>query len=103
MKWIKFSDEFPLYGENVQFLVSDGKEVWICYEEHEKLYFTSETNENEFEIERRLTHWCLLENVSLPNQPERSKREDIEITDCKTCKCVCHNGCKWCKHDCGGQ
>lgn len=26
---------------------------------------------------------------------------DEDISDCNKCGCVCHSGCRWCKHECG--
>ena len=71
MKWKTLQEEFPDYGDNVQFLTSDGKNVYVMYGDKEELWFISETNENEYTIRNRLTHWCFLKDVTLPNQPER--------------------------------
>ncbi len=90
MKWIKFSRKFPNFGDNVKFLVTDGKEVWVMYEDHRELWFVSEVNENMDQVRDRLTHWSLLENLPLPNQPERSKREESQKCDMR-CSEHCGN------------
>lgn len=66
MKWRLIKDEFPDYGDNEKFLVSDGKSVWVAFGDKGDLVFVSETCENEYEIRDRLTHWCWLHEVTLP-------------------------------------
>ena len=68
MEWKSLKDNFPTYGDNVKILTTDGKDVYVMYEDHNELWFISETYENEGIISDRLTHWAFLKDVPLPNK-----------------------------------
>lgn len=78
MKWRLISEEYPNGASWVQFLISDGKEVWVAREDKNELWFVSETNENEFDIMNRIKYWALLSDVPLPDNPEGSNYNEMD-------------------------
>jgi hypothetical protein len=90
MEWISLKEEFPMYGDNVNIITTDGEWFYIMHEDHGKLWFTYPSKftgyEDEDDIINRLTHWSF---IPYPNQPERSKREDVQ--QC-TMRCSEHCG-----------
>lgn len=66
MKWKKLKIKYPYDRDSIKYLVSDGKQIWIGWSEKNEFFFISETSENEYNIEKRLTHWCDLKDIDLP-------------------------------------
>ncbi len=84
-KWIKLSDEKPYdLSDNILFLVSDGKEVWMAHTDHNEIYIDSEYTENIYLIEGRLTHWCMLTGIDLPDLDNDLGTEDFNPTSYET-------------------
>jgi hypothetical protein len=81
MNWKLFNTfGCEVYAQHSNFLVTDGKEIWIvCLDYSYGLWFMSgKEKQDEIQIKSRLTHFCDVKDIPLPNQPERSKREDHE-------------------------
>ena len=69
MEWIKFCDKKPwdeIGLDSTMFLVTDGKDVHVCYTDHNALWFSCSPSENEGQLESRLTHWSYLKSVPKP-------------------------------------
>lgn len=79
MKWIKITEKLPEFDKKVLGYSDGADRIYICYRPYENEY-------NE--------HWCICDDVDcacvgctapidywmpLPEQPERSKREDLKL------------------------
>lgn len=66
MKWISIKEGLPDYGENSNFLVTDGKSVHVAYMDKDELWFLCDPRENYSELIKRLTHWGDFSSIILP-------------------------------------
>jgi hypothetical protein len=66
MKWKKFSDELPI-SKDTLCIVSDGNNAWIATLNKGNIFFSDPSiNENESELEIKLTHWGYVDDIELP-------------------------------------
>jgi len=85
MKWIKTSDKLPTLYKSVLIYgngINNAMDIGWLFNNDGKIEWTTE----EYFIP---THWMLLPEI--PNQPERSKREDLDCEKCKDIK----KGIEW--------
>lgn len=63
MKWNKLNKKFPNTGDNVSLIFSDGEKTYIGYEDKKQIWITSDHDENDFDVERSITHWVRLDDI----------------------------------------
>lgn len=78
MEWRNLKNNFPITGDTVVILVSDGKNVYTAYEDKEQIWFHCDPRENYDAILDRLTHWAYLTDIPLPENHNKDNINELD-------------------------